>query len=170
MDENLTNQTSFRISGGMARFGRGSNPFEIRDRIPRFHENSMKTAVSLGHALRYRPLTNTHQMPMKTRNTAPANGVLTPPPSTRIWIHPTQPSSSQSQSPHPPPGTGRPCPFWSRGWGRPRASCRVGGGRFWDGGRVPVRWSGRVRCAAGMGACLCRVLPCQLHDDCFISL
>jgi hypothetical protein len=35
----------------------------------------MKTAVSLGLALRHRQLTNTHQMPMNTRNIAPANGV-----------------------------------------------------------------------------------------------
>ena len=44
-------------------FGKGSNSLMVRDRIPRFHENSMKTAVSSGIALPYRQTTNTYQCP-----------------------------------------------------------------------------------------------------------
>jgi hypothetical protein len=61
MDENLTRHANSRIHGSAAVLGKGSNPAEIRDRIPRFHENSMKTAVSLGIALRHRQTTKTHK-------------------------------------------------------------------------------------------------------------
>jgi hypothetical protein len=61
MDENLTRHADSRIRGSAAVLGKGSNPLMVRDRIPRFHENSMKTAVSLGLAFRHRQTTNTHK-------------------------------------------------------------------------------------------------------------
>jgi hypothetical protein len=64
MDENLTRHADSRIHGGAAVLGKDSNNQPVdRDRITRFHENSMKTAVSSGIALPYRQTTNTYQCP-----------------------------------------------------------------------------------------------------------
>jgi hypothetical protein len=61
MEKNLTRHADSRIPGNGVILSRFKFIPMDWDRIPRFHENSMKTAVSLGLALRHRQLTNTHQ-------------------------------------------------------------------------------------------------------------
>jgi hypothetical protein len=61
MEENLNRHGDSQIHGSAAVLGKGSNPLIVRHRIPGFHENSMKTAVSLGIALRHRQVTKTHK-------------------------------------------------------------------------------------------------------------
>jgi hypothetical protein len=65
MEENLNSLARF-VTGNVrvaVSWQRSSNHPVVRDRIPGFHENSMKTAVSPGIALRHRQTTNTHQCP-----------------------------------------------------------------------------------------------------------
>jgi hypothetical protein len=65
MDENQTSHAS-PVAGNLRVAGirqSGSNHPVVRDRIPGFHEDSMKTAVSPGIALRHRLAPKTHQCP-----------------------------------------------------------------------------------------------------------
>jgi hypothetical protein len=60
MDENHKSHAPDTGNARLAGMRWGSNPLMVRDRIPGFHENSMKTAVSPGIALRQRQTTRTH--------------------------------------------------------------------------------------------------------------
>jgi hypothetical protein len=60
MDENLTSHASYRISGMSAPVGR---VISIRDRMPRFHEDSRNTSVSQDIAMRDIQETQMNQRP-----------------------------------------------------------------------------------------------------------
>ena len=58
MDEFLTRDADSRIPGSAAVLGKGSNPFEIRDRIPRFHTDFTQKNRS-GLCTQRRPINQT---------------------------------------------------------------------------------------------------------------